>query len=147
MAETPAVSAEAVDRVRIQKSIEALSESWNRHDMAAFASQYTEDADFVNVLGMHWHGRKEIEDRHANLHATMFRSSTLWIRDYSIRFAAPALALAHVRWQMTGHEAAHLQGWNVPEVRDGLLTLVFVRDEHGWLIAASHNTDIVPSVN
>jgi uncharacterized protein (TIGR02246 family) len=147
MTETSDLSAEAVDRSRIKESIECLAESWNKHDMAGFAAEYAEDADFVNVLGMHWRGRKEIQDRHAELHNSVFRNSNLWMLDHSVRFPMPGLALAHVRWQMSGHDATHLQGWNVPEERNGLLTLVFVRKGDSWVIAASHNTDIVPPVN
>jgi uncharacterized protein (TIGR02246 family) len=44
--------------------IKALSDSWNSHDMANYAAQFTEDADFVNVVGMHWRGRQQIETMH-----------------------------------------------------------------------------------
>ena len=127
---------------QIANLIDVLSESWNRHDMATYAAQFTEDADFVNVIGMHWRGRPEIEARHADVHRTIFRNSTLRTFDNSLRLLGPGIVLAHIKWEMTGHESP--QGSRFPEVRHGVITGVLV--EHGghWLIAAFHNTDIIP---
>ena len=53
-------------RSQIANVVDGLTESWNRHDMEAYAAQFAEDADFVNVIGMHWRGRAEIEARHVD---------------------------------------------------------------------------------
>src|SRR5271169_2444909 len=127
---------------QIAKLIDILSESWNRHDMATYAAQFTEDADFVNVIGMHWRGRPEIEARHADVHRTMFRNSTLRTLDYSLRLLTPGIVLAHIRWEMSGHQfppEAHY-----PEIRHGVITGVLVEQGGRWRIAAFHNTDIIP---
>ena len=42
---------------------------------------------------------------------------------------------------MEGHQPP--LGWNVPDVRQGILTLVFQKAIDGWKIASAHNTDIV----
>jgi hypothetical protein len=39
-------------RAGVKTVISALAEGWNRHDMAAFAAAFRENADFVNVSGM-----------------------------------------------------------------------------------------------
>jgi hypothetical protein len=49
---------------KIEAVLSALQQSWNRHDVAAFAAQFTENADFVNVVGMHVRGRPAIEAQH-----------------------------------------------------------------------------------
>jgi uncharacterized protein (TIGR02246 family) len=122
--------------------IKALSDSWNSHDMAAYAAQFTEDADFVNVIGMHWKGRPEIEASHVQVHRTIFRNSKLKILDCSLRPLAPGVVLAHTRWEMTGHESP--PGVRFSELRHGIISSVFVEREGRWLIAAFQNTDIVP---
>jgi uncharacterized protein (TIGR02246 family) len=127
---------------QIAKIIATLSDTWNRHDMANFAAQCTEDADFVNAVGMHWRGRAEIEAHHVAVHRTMFRSSTLRNLDYSLRLLSPEVVLAHIRWEMTGHESP--PGSHFPEVRRGVITAVLVEEGQRWLIAAFHNTDIIP---
>jgi uncharacterized protein (TIGR02246 family) len=72
-AAAPSTDAQA----QIAGVIAALSDSWNRHDMAGYGAQFTEDADFVNVIGMHWQGCAEITARHEDVHRTIFRNSTL----------------------------------------------------------------------
>jgi uncharacterized protein (TIGR02246 family) len=130
-------------KAQIANVIAALADSWNRHDMRMYAAQFTEDADFVNVLGMHDHGRREIEARHEDVHRTIFRNSTLRTQDYSLRLLNPGVVLAHIRWEMTGHENPPGATF-APGVRRGVITGVFVEQEGRWLIAAFHNTEVVP---
>ena len=132
-------------KAQVDVVISALTESWNRHDMAAYAAQFTEDADFVNVVGMHSRGRREIEAQHAHLHRTIFRNSNVRVLDEWVRCLKQDVALAHVRWEMTGHES--LPGWHTPETRSGVLTAVLVQEGDGWRVTAFHNTDIVPLPN
>ncbi|MDX8512638.1 SgcJ/EcaC family oxidoreductase [Mesorhizobium captivum] len=35
----------------------AFADAWNRHDMDDFAALFSEDANFVNVVGMWWKNR------------------------------------------------------------------------------------------
>ncbi len=56
----------------VKAVVAKLAGNWNRHDMRAFAALFAEDADFVNVIGMHWRGQKEIETKHAQTHRTIF---------------------------------------------------------------------------
>jgi uncharacterized protein (TIGR02246 family) len=125
----------------VEATVLAQAEAWNRHDMTAFAAQFTTDADFVNVIGMWWVGREHIQERHAEVHRTIFRASTLRILETSVQFVSPAVALAHVNWEMSGHE--RLPGWELAPVRRGLMTQLLVPQGDRWLVRASHNTDIV----
>jgi uncharacterized protein (TIGR02246 family) len=136
-------AAQSVDATASVKAVvSALAESWNRHDMTAYAAAFSENADFVNVIGMHWRGRQEIGVKHAEVHRTIFRNSTLQIVEQSVRFLSPGIAVAHASWQMKGAEG--LPGWNVPETRRGIMTCILVKEADRWLITAAHNTDIVP---
>lgn len=55
----------------------AFADAWNRDDMDDFSSLFCEDANFVNVVGMWWKNRREIEAAHRATHETMFRDSRL----------------------------------------------------------------------
>jgi uncharacterized protein (TIGR02246 family) len=110
--------------------------------MTAFAAAFAENADFVNVIGMHWQGRQEIEAKHTVTHRTIFRNSTLQIVDQSVRFLSPSIALAHVSTELKGAES--LRERVASETRRSLLTCVLVKEADRWLITAAHNTDIVP---
>ena len=133
-------SEDATANVKI--AVASLTESWNRHDMAAFAAAFCDDADFVNVIGMHWQGRQEIEAKHTVTHRTIFRNSTLQIVEQSVRFLSPSIALAHISTELKGAES--LRERVAPETRRSLLTCVLVKEADLWLITAALNTDIVP---
>ncbi len=135
---------QAAAESKIEAVLAALEDSCNRHDMPAYAAQFTADADFVNVLGMRQRGRPTIEAQHIAIHKTVFRNSQLRTLGKSVRFLTPQVAVAHVDWEMTGHETSHIKDWNLPAVRKGVLTAVLVVDGDAWRIAALHNTDTVP---
>jgi ketosteroid isomerase-like protein len=69
-----------------EEAVSGLMASWNLKDAHAFASQFTEDATFVNVNGALWIGRKDIEDRHAK--AGIFKSQKQPCRDQARKRAA-----------------------------------------------------------
>jgi uncharacterized protein (TIGR02246 family) len=141
----PAQNASARDladaTTNVKTVVSSLAESWNRHDMTAFAAAFSENADFVNVIGMHWRGRQEIEAKHAATHRTIFRNSHLQILESTVRLLSPDVALAHVWTQLNRAESLRK---NVPEPRRALMTCVLVKEADRWLITAAHNVDIVP---
>lgn len=114
--------------------------AWNRHDAAAYASLFAEDADCVNVVGWWWKGRRQIEERLTAGYALAFRESVLTIEDVQVRFLTPDMAVAHVRWSMTGARTPP----GIPEPRNGIQTQVLQKRDGKWLIAAFQNTNSVP---
>ena len=114
-------------------------EAWNRHDMKAGATLFTEDADFINVNGSHWKGRDEIEKKHAALHAGIFKESYFKMLSTNIRFFTPEIALAHVKWQIGGDKN---RDGTPRKPREGVFTQVLLKKDGRWLISAWHNTNI-----
>jgi uncharacterized protein (TIGR02246 family) len=133
----------ADDRKSIENVVRAFGEHWNRHDMAAFAQLFAEDAEFVNVVGLWWKGREEIRRAHAATHATMFKNSRLRIGDVAIRFVKPDVALARAMWELTGHVGP--SGETLPD-RKGILLSLVVRSDGRWQIIDSQNTDVIEGV-
>ncbi len=117
-------------------------DAWNRHDMAAFAALFREDADFVNVYGSWWVGRARIEAEHAAVHATVFRASRLEALGMTVKSLRPDVATLHVRWTLSG--IARPDGQALPD-REGVLSFTLLKDDEGWTIAAGQNTDIAPA--
>lgn len=115
--------------------------TWNHHDVKANAALFTEDADFVNVVGVRMRGRKEIEAQHEKLHRTLMRNSVVSIQQRSLRLLSSDVAVAHVQWEMKGGEK--VAGWDVRETRHGIFTYILVRENGRWLITGAHNTDTV----
>jgi uncharacterized protein (TIGR02246 family) len=130
-----------MDDQAIRRLVDDFLSAWNRHDMRAFATLYRDDADFVNVYGMHWRSAAEIAEQHRALHETIFSASRLTASRVDLKFLRPDVATAHVFWDLSG--LVRPDGEAAPD-RRGVLTHVLVRDGSNWKIAATHNTDIVP---
>jgi uncharacterized protein (TIGR02246 family) len=114
--------------------------AWNRHDATAYADLFAEDGDVVNVLGWWWKGRAEITTKLDAAFAQVFKESTLTIGDVQVRFLTPEIAVAHVRWTMTGAKTPP----GIPEPREGIQTQVLSKVSGRWLIAAFQNTNAIP---
>jgi uncharacterized protein (TIGR02246 family) len=115
-------------------------EAWNKHDAKAYASLFTENGDCVNVVGWWWKGRAEIEQKLAAAYAFVFRESVLTITDVDVRLLAPTVAIAHVRWTMTGARTPQ----HYAKVEQGIQTQILIKSEGKWLIAAFQNTTAIP---
>ena len=131
------------DEAEIRKVETGLQEAWNHHDMKAWASFFTPDADFVNVAGWWWKGRAEIEKKHSEIHAYIFRDSTLTVEEVQTKFLAPDIAIVHMRWTLIGNRNPD----GTPgQPRKGIFTEVLQKQDGKWLIAAAQNTDSRPEV-
>ncbi len=118
--------------------LQAFCDTWNRHDVEAMGELFAADADFVNVLGMHFKGKQEIAAVHAELHKERFARTHIRNLQSEITYLSPDIALAHVRWKMTGDLAVAGEG-----IRRGTMTHVLVRKGERWFFRATQNTDIV----
>ncbi len=122
------------DRSRLEKLVEALEDAWNAGDSTAFAAAFAEDADFVNVYGMHARGRTAIAKGHHFIFTTIYRHSKVEYRVVSVRMLAPGVALVHAsaRLNVPGGPLAgtHEAFWS------GVATLI----DDAWKFAAFHNT-------
>jgi hypothetical protein len=60
--------------------------------------------DFVTVLGPQgWlKGRKEFQPYHAEIHKVFFKDSVWRVKETSVRFVRPDVAVAHVLWETKG---------------------------------------------
>lgn len=145
------VFAEPNDEEDVRNTVNGFSQSWNRHDMDAFGKLFTTDADFVNVAGDWWKGRRDIQMQHAYSHGTIpadtkgfeavrvyygiFKSSTIRFTQIDVRFLRKDVAVAHASWEAFGDT-------RTPNPRHGLFTFLLARQDGSWLIAAAQNTEI-----
>jgi uncharacterized protein (TIGR02246 family) len=132
-------SAAGSDGGKIKAVIDRMHEAWNEHDMGKLAALFTEDAEFVNVGGTWWTGRKEIEAAHAEAHKRVFGKSRVTLVDHKIKMLGPETAVAVVTGNMEGHDlppGAYRTNFN-------RFTAVLVKAEGDWKIAAIENTNMV----
>jgi uncharacterized protein (TIGR02246 family) len=114
---------------------------WNAHNVHQFASMFSEDADFTNVLGMSASGRVSIEKFHVAVFERFFKHSNQTGEVTKIRFLRPDIAAVDVRWQMTG--AVDDKGDPIPH-RTGLANCVFTKSGGEWLVTIMYNTELTP---
>jgi uncharacterized protein (TIGR02246 family) len=127
------------DEAAIRELQTRQQDAWNRHDAKAYADLFTEDGDVVNVVGWWWRGRGEIEKKLTEAFAFVFRESALTVTDVHVRFLTPEIAVAHVRWTLTGARTPP----QIPEPRQGIQLQVLRKEGGKWLITSFQNTNSV----
>lgn len=119
-----------------------FAEAWNRRDAAGIAALFDEDAEFVNVVGLWWHSRADIERAHAYGLARIFPDSTLTVREVRVKGLSEQIAIVHARMRLAGQTP--IGGTERPQPRTNVFSFVVHRTPEGWRCASAHNTDVVP---
>ena len=139
------LDAAKADEIAIQKIITDETDAWNRGDARAYSQHFQEEGGFTNVLGMVYYGRKDFEQRHAEIFSTIFKGSTLRQGIHKVRFVRPDVAVIDVDTEMTSY--AKLPP-GVQAGADGILRTrlqqVLLKENGTWWITAYHNVDVKP---
>jgi uncharacterized protein (TIGR02246 family) len=120
-----------VDADAIRSLVDQQVTGWDAGDPDAYASVFTDDADYVTFLGGHHKGREAIAASYAPLFKRLLRGSHLDIEIMQLRFVTPDVALVQAT-------AAVRKGARRPSTR--INTSIAVRTDDRWLFAASQNT-------
>ena len=125
---------------RLHQVVERLEVAWNNYDSVAWAALFAEDADFIHILGGHFHGRDAAEQGHRQIFDTIYKGSRNSYTVEGVRFVRPDVAIvfirAHLKWYRSGAEQ------NI----DARPTLVAHKKDNGqWEIVAFQNTLITPA--
>jgi uncharacterized protein (TIGR02246 family) len=123
----------------IEHLITTMVEGWNEHNAQRFASVFAANAEFTNVFGMLLTGRAAIEAEHRAIFAGMFRDSHLTGTGMRVRVVRPDVAVAELRWNMTGARDPFGKEW---PARQGLLNFVATRESDGWSVVSLYNRDL-----
>jgi uncharacterized protein (TIGR02246 family) len=122
------------------ETADGFATAWNKHDMEALGQLFFEDADFVNVVGLHMRGRESIKEGHGAAHAGPYTDSTLDVEVDDAKEFVPGAVIAHWQTQLEGDARAPGQ------IRRTLMTVILERRASTWKIVAAHNTGIAPAV-
>lgn len=121
----------------------AFAAAWMARDATALAELFAQDADFVNVVGIWWRSRKQIEAAHAYGLRVIFPDSVLRVGRVNTRMLGADAAIVHARLHLSGQTAAAGSGKAAP--RQTVISFVMARDDgQGWHCVSAQNTDIVP---
>jgi uncharacterized protein (TIGR02246 family) len=128
------------DRAELERLDQQMIDAWGG-DGAAFAATFTEDADFVDVTGGHFHGRAAIEDTMTQGFATFMANTRMSEPEKrTVEFVAPDLAV------VINSRNCVLRG-DQQECRPedlSIQTKVAVRQDGRWLYRTFQNTRMRP---
>jgi uncharacterized protein (TIGR02246 family) len=127
----------ASDEAAIRENVKQMQDGWNTKSGALFAKPFASDADYVVINGMQIKGRESIDKGYQQIFDTIYKDSILSLSVKQIRFLRPDVAVAHV----TGHNKVR-QGEETRE-SDAIITLVMIKDQDQWKIAAFQNTQVM----
>ena len=130
----------ATDREIIKSMALKWQDTWNQHDMKALTtSLIAEDVNFITSGGTWQKNRKEFEEYHIDLHKIKHKESVLTMKNTTVKFIKPDVAVAHVEWSIKGDK-------NLDETprqpRQGIMTWTLEKRKGKWLIIASQNTNL-----
>jgi len=126
------------DESAVRNVLAEFTDSWNRHDMAAFGRLFAENCDYVNIAGVHWKGVQEIVQRQAELFQNRLKTAVRTLTGVEVRFPTPDVALVHATWDVTGWSRP--TGQAVPVLKE-ITTMMMVKTNGKWLITAFQNTE------
>ncbi len=113
-----------------------LEAAWNQHDMAAYGALFHDDAEWVNVVGMHWRGKGEVMKAHTAFHETIFKNCQLHGEAVDVRSVAPNAVVAV--WTHRQDAYSTPSGNLQPATLNRLSLLVTQRDGR-WRVSHGHN--------
>lgn len=127
------------DEQAIKNQLQAFLTSWNNHNFDDMKNYTTDNVDWVNIVGMRWKGRREVQFATQAYHNTMFKNVALEQKQATIRFLTKDVALAHVVW--------HYGEFTTPDGSkagntDDMATLVYVKKNGKWLLTAAENVPV-----
>jgi uncharacterized protein (TIGR02246 family) len=129
----------SADEATVRALYQQLMDGWNQGSGDAFAAVFTEDGDLIGFDGTHFKGRQEIAPFHQQLFDKWLKGSRLVGEVKGVRFPSPDVALMHA----LGRTVMRGKIDPVPE-RDSIQTLVAMRQEGEWRLAAFQNTRLHP---
>ena len=125
------------DVAAVRTLLQQFYDAWG--DADAYASVFTEDADYIAFDGTHAKGRPAIAESHRPLFERFLKGSRLFGESSAIRFLAPDVALIHSKG------AVLRAGQQRPSRRRmSVQTVVAVKQADGWRLAAFQNTRYRP---
>ncbi len=130
----------------IRNLLEAQVAAWNAGDAEGWCKDFTEDSEFVNIIGARFGNRDANMRRHADLFATIFKGSRLAVREMKIRMLGDFTACADLVLDLTGFSKLP-PGIRPSTGNDVLCTrmhYVLIRDGARWWIVFSQNNAVMP---
>jgi uncharacterized protein (TIGR02246 family) len=130
------------DEAAVRRTVARMTTNFQNHRFADMAAYTTPDVNWVNIVGMWWRGRAQVQQAHQQIFDTIFKGVAFTPGKATVRGIAPSVAVVN----MYCHVGAFYppdgidHGGNKEGDDDNLLTLVLVKKQGNWLLTAAQNT-------
>lgn len=121
-----------------RRIISQLESAWNAGDGPGFARPFADNADFVDIRGVHHQGGEAIGHGHQAIFDSIYRGSRIAYRLTHARELADGVILVHSTGELDT-PSGPLAGKG-----EALQSLVLVREGEEWKVASFHNTVVAP---
>lgn len=128
------VSDSSIEEAAIHLILLRWEEAWTRRDAALGASDYSNDADWMNPWGNRLKGKAEIQQFLKRMYADpniVYRSTT--VIGKTVRFIRPDIAVVFTSFEVIGQRAS--SGREIPK-RHGHSCRVVVKEGGRWSIVS-----------
>lgn len=123
----------------IKKQVDAMVNSWNKHDYSTMKTYATADCSWVNIVGMWWKNLKEVQYSTQFYHTNMFKNTTMTNKGVFVRIINPTTAVVQFKSYVSAFNTPN--GHKIPG-SDDIALLVYVKQNGKWLMTAGENVVI-----
>jgi len=128
----------------LEQIIRQQEAAWNAGDGLGWASVFTDEADYINVLGDVFQGREEIARQHVFTLGGPYKGSRIRIR--KITEPAPNVAVIETEYDLTGFNVlAPGIAPTAPGVLKSRMKYIALKQGEQWYFIAAQNTAILPT--
>ncbi|SFQ72173.1 SgcJ/EcaC family oxidoreductase [Hymenobacter arizonensis] len=130
------------DAAAIRQVLQRIDTNYKDHKFSEMATYTTPDVSWVNIVGMWWRGRPDVQLAHQRIFDSMFKGVSFKQGEVTMRAITPDVALVNMYYEVGAYYPPDGVNRGVNKMGDDqdLLTLVMVKKQGKWLLAAGHNT-------
>jgi uncharacterized protein (TIGR02246 family) len=137
----------AADEAAIRKVVQQMTANYTDHKFSDMANYTTPDVSWVNIVGMWWRGRPDVQLAHQRIFDSIFRGVSFKPGEVTVRAITPDVAVVNLYCAVGAYYPPDgvNRGTNKTGDDQDLLTLVMVKKQGKWLLTAGQNTVVSAS--
>ena len=132
------------DDAAIRQVVQHMTANYTDHRFADMAAYTTPDVSWVNIVGMWWRGRPQVQLAHQQIFDSIFKGVSFKPGSLTVRAITPDVAVVNLYCQVGAFYPPDgvNRGTNKMGDNQDLLTLVMVKKKGKWLLTAGQNTAV-----
>jgi uncharacterized protein (TIGR02246 family) len=127
------------DTLEVTRLLGIFASGWNAASGATLAEAFADEADFINIMGLHGRGREVIAGGHDEILATIFRGTRMTAIVDSVRFLRPDVATVEATLSLQGADGQPFAGPFKAPMHHTKAGYVATKEGDTWSIAVFRN--------